>query len=954
MALQVTIYGDEVDNSTTSGALTAEEQSNISASSVSGTPATPVITSFSSEVSPTDPDYIATVTATPQGDVINGVQTNTNATADVGNVTIINTSTIEDYSNANKGLPASSVGTQQVVVSNPLHSYASYTYGLSLNLMEVGTGTANDYNVIMQTGNYTATNVLIASAGKYTNTNSFHRNPVFSDDFYFEDFKMNTVIGTTPRSRSTNVIDFNFTIIEPNGFSLINRLLEVSMVNGIKNYLEAPYMLQIDFYGYDDAGNAKHVIEQTKHVPIRMLSMKTKLTAKGAEYRITAAIYSHRSYDESVAATPTNFQVQAATVRDFFGSGLASVDAYNTAYGNDQRIESLLNEKNAATTDAQRETIQSQLNQIADLNQVYTVKEGYANAVNGWYQYLQLKRKRLTLDTVTIMVDPEIANAQVTLPEKNDTRRMANPTKAEQNSARSAALGVTVGGPKFTEGYYPVNAGTPVDKVIESVVRTSTYITSQITDPQTDNPESIAQKLGRPLKWFKIVTKVTLGDYDHVTGQYAKHYTYYVKQWTVSNKLPVAPMGKASGFVKKYEYIYTGHNSDVIDVSIDFDTLCYLAITENKNQNQEVVSMKRPNYLITDYNAPEIYPAYTVMPKMINYHSQDMQYSGQFNAARDPKAMSTGDLTRDITGTARGDMLNVKLTILGDPTFIKQDDVFYNISERRSGRLLTANNSIVMDEGELYVLLLFKSPTDYDEVTGLGRNNQYNYNMFSGVYGVTTIENSFSRGKFTQILSLYRLSNQPAYDDLLGGQYSQVFQYQRIEQQILNAALTPLQNIARNAAGQILGSLSSVLAVASAAAQIAQNAQSIATGILSQVVNNAVTRVSNLAMGWVKETILTPLGTWFDNITTQVGQWFDDALFKAEMFFTGNWDTYTSEYLTCTADSLATDITNIGQDLTGALDFSSLSQEGINSLIESMGLETFDAVDDAVFDSLDW
>lgn len=901
----------------------------------------------------TNDNELATVTATPQGDIVNGVQTNVNPTPDITGEAILNTSTIEDYSFANKGLAASSIGTPQVQIPNPLHSYASYTYGLSLHLM-----TPNDFNAVMSSRNpiYIPTNVLVASAGKY-NTSNFIRNPAFNEDFYFEDLKIATIIGITPLSRATNAIDINFTLIEPNGFTFINRLLEAATLVDSKNYLDIPYMLQIDFYGSTDDGTAMAPIPgQTKHIPIMLTGVKSKIGARGAEYRITAVPYGHKGFRESVASTPTNFQVQAATVRDFFGSGISSVDAYNTAYGNNQRIEQINKELAGATDDATKQSLQLQLGQLGDLNQVYTVKEGYANAVNGWYQYLQYKRKRSTVDTISIVVDPEIGSALVTVPEQNDTRRMANATKAEQNAARASAIGATVGGPKFTEGYYPINAGTPIDKVIESVIRTSTYITKQITDPNVDNPESIAQKLGRPLKWFKIVPKVTLGDYDYATGQYAKHYTYYVKKWTVSNKVPIAPMGKASGFVKKYDYIYTGKNSDVIDVSLDFDTLYYIQMTANKTENQETVGLKRPDYLVTDYSIPEIYPTNTVMPKRYVHFPQDIQYSGQFNGARGAKILSTGDLTRNLTGTARGDMLQVKLTILGDPTFIKQDDVFHNLTEFNSGQLLTPNGSLVMDDGELYVLLIFKSPTDYDEITGLYRNDRYSYSMFSGVYRITTVENQFSKGKFTQVLNLARLQNQPQFDDLLGGQYSQVLQFQRIDQQILNAALTPLQSISRNAAGRLLGGLGSVLAVASAAAQIAQNAQAIATGMLSTVVNNVVGRFTAAAENWARENILTPLETWFDGIKGQIGQWFDDTLFKAEIFFSGNWDAYNSEFLTCTADSFSTDLTTIAAGLSSgvALDFSLMSQEGINELITSMGLETFDIVDDSVFDALDW
>lgn len=923
--------------------------------------------------SATSSNDLATVVATTSGDIVNGVRTTANPTPSTDDV--LNTSSQQDYgidyANADRGLGPSSIGTPQTVIPNPLHNYATYTYGISLHMMSPGNFTA-----MMSSANplYTPSNVLVASAGRFNTT---LRNAAFRDtDFYFDDLRIRTVIGS---SHSNNVIDISFTLIEPNGFTFINRLLDAAtnspFVGGVnnaatdaKNYLDIPYMLQIDFFGSTDIGMPMGQILEPKHIPVTITGIKTKVSTKGAEYRITAVPYNHKSFQQTVASTPTNFQVKAATVRDFFGTGAASQATYSAAFNNGTRIDELNRELASATTDAARQDIQFQLNQATDANQVYTVKDGYANAINGWYTYLQYKRKRATVDRVSIILDPEIGNCLVTMPEQNDTRRMANTTNSAVQAARTALLnsaGVNTAGPQFTQGYYPVPAGMPIDKVIEIVIRTSTYITNQINDPITDKPETIAQKLGRPVQWFKIVPRIEIGEYDYLTGEYAKHYIYHVKKWTVSNSLPVAPMGKASGFVKKYSYMYTGKNSDVLDVSLDFDTLYYLQMTANKTENQLTTDMKRPNYLVVDNSAPEIAPTNVVAPKRKVYVPQDIRDSGQFNVTRNPKTLSGGDLHRSLTGTARGDMINVKLTIIGDPSFIKQDDVFYGQNAVRNGTifsnpLLTPNGSIITDDGELYVLLQFRTPTDYDEVTGMYRDDRYAYSMFSGVYKILTVDNNFSRGKFTQVLDLARLMDQPAYDDLLGGQYATVYQFQRIEQQILTAALTPLQNITRNAAGRLLGSLSSIMAVASAAQQIAQNAQAIATGMLSAILGNAVSRVTEkigtAVQGWAKEYIFTPLENWWNDITTQVGEWFDDVMFKAEMFFTGNWDSYTSEFMTCTADSFATDLTTIADRLPEGvgLDFSLMSEYSVDQLLSDLGIEAFDAVDDSVIDSLDW
>ena len=119
----------------------------------------------------------------------------------------------------------------------------------------------------------------------------------------------------------------------------------------------------------------------------------------------------------------------------------------------------------------------------------------------------------------------------------------------------------------------------------------------------------------------------------------------------------------------------------------------------------------------------------------------------------------SGDLQRDLTSSSRGDMINIQLKIIGDPQLIKQDDLFYaqNISPPTSQ--LTPNNSLYYDGGELYVNIIFQSPVDYDESTGLAIPNlgNYTYNLFNGIYKIITVDNNFRQGKFEQTLDLIRL-----------------------------------------------------------------------------------------------------------------------------------------------------------------------------------------------------
>jgi hypothetical protein len=111
-------------------------------------------------------------------------------------------------------------------------------------------------------------------------------------------------------------------------------------------------------------------------------------------------------------------------------------------------------------------------------------------------------------------------------------------------------------------------------------------------------------------------------------------------------------------------------------------------------------------------------------------------------------------------------MLNVKLNIIGDPDFIKQDDILFNPGSTpadSSSQYLNGNSgSLTMDTGEIFCQLTFNTPVDIDEQTGLLRkNSKYYVSNFSGTYKIITVESELRGGKFTQTLDLIRVQNLP-------------------------------------------------------------------------------------------------------------------------------------------------------------------------------------------------
>ena len=182
------------------------------------------------------------------------------------------------------------------------------------------------------------------------------------------------------------------------------------------------------------------------------------------------------------------------------------------------------------------------------------------------------------VNTVRVEFDPEIGNSRLMIGPVNVSSTPANGSSVSaqraaiqgqnnQDSQRRAQL-------NFDGATINIPAGMTIDKLIDWAVRNSDYIGKQISDPEV----RAAIQNGAPptntwLNWFKITPSIKIKKFDQKQNKYAYDIVFYVKKFKVANKHPYAARGKVPGYVKKYDYIFTGQNNDIIDLNLELNTL---------------------------------------------------------------------------------------------------------------------------------------------------------------------------------------------------------------------------------------------------------------------------------------------------------------------------------------------------------------------------------------------
>lgn len=694
-------------------------------------------------------------------------------------------------------------------IPNRLHSYASYIYSLSLHML-----TNEEYDNITITQEYTPKNVIIASAGRHGL--NFQRNKNWNEDFYFENFNLVSIITPNDESRNTNSVNCDFDIVEPYGFTLVERILKTTEDLGGKNYLDMPYLVQIDFFAIDDAGEIKGAIpELQKRFPIKLNKMDIKITERGAEYRINGTPFGHAAFEGSAVTVPANMEVTARTVADFFQSveGTAA----------DSLGQELAAKVNVQQREGKVELVNTQTSAIN--------VDSLGTAINAYWKGLKDAGKVSIADIYRFefLPDPDsgqnvIGNA-VFVEDKRNTPK-ETPMKKSENvkdtvSMRLSDVGSSQNTYDTSRGIFSINYGTAIDKLLEYVIRNSSYIHDQLVLPDgVSNEEYKARKdqmKDKPLNWFRIIPKVRLLGLDKIRGVWAKEYTYTVKPYKMYNlRSDIAPQGTVVTPVKAYNYIFTGKNDDILSLDIQFNTLYYTQQTANRS-SLGVVSPTGDS-LTTDfetdnasnYSGPGAGIDYNVvMPLVMKPVVQNSKAVATGNPA-DAKSVGAADLAESIMSSTMADMIGVKMSIIGDPDYIKQDDIFYGadttaaytVSSEIDTRLLPDGGSLRMDDSGLYVQVLFKVPRDIDDETGFMKYDAGERNsVFSGLYQVVQVSSNFSKGQFTQTLDMVRLPRQVAFD-YVGNSSNTNKSNARPDTDSINALKPPVVDAASNTTTQ--------------------------------------------------------------------------------------------------------------------------------------------------------
>lgn len=638
---------------------------------------------------------------------------------------------------------------------NVLHSYATYNYILSI-------GVLTDEEINHPDESYFANKKipLICKSG-----NADPANRVKTDygrfDFFIDNLEIHGIIGHE-QGNNTNSTMISFEITEPFSMGLFTIACHTAAIDaGHKNWRECPFLLRIDFRGNNEYGTmSQTILDATRFIPFKFTQISMSVKETGSVYQCRAMAWNQAALTTKHATLKTDMSINGKTVQEILQTGEKSLQAmwnkrlhqlkdahvievpdeiviiFPEDVASEGSSGSSSNSNGATTGTAGSDVITKLGLTRSKTNNTLVQDEKKCNL---------LGKAKLGFDATTRPPDAPFGKDNGVYDEKTKGYVRANNTP-------------TVGDCDFR-----FRQDTDIPNAINQVLIQSDF-PNKALDPKNMSPEGYK-------KWWKIDVQVynvsTDANYKS-TGTKPKIVVYRVIPYNVhGSSAPSAPNKKAAGFdelykqaYKRYNYIYTGKNIDVLKFDITIaNTFAVLLSADASTENQDVSGGK----VALEGQDPELTPG--VIPTEVSYSSTGSNIDKKGGGGRESYATRAAKMFHDTINTGN-DLIMLNLEILGDPGWIAQSGLGNYTSKQTQYPNLNKDRTVNYQSGEVDIIVNFRTPIDINNDTGM-----YNFNgktpttpvmSFSGLYRINQITSNFRSGVFTQTIKGQRRNQQEA------------------------------------------------------------------------------------------------------------------------------------------------------------------------------------------------
>jgi hypothetical protein len=584
------------------------------------------------------------------------------------------------------------------------------------------------------------------------------RNPYFDLDFYIDSITLETLFpGKLPRA-AHSAATLKFTVIEPNGISLIDRLYKAVQDHvprngaGAINYTAVQYLLAIRWYGWDNDGkliknvgggdplsDANAAIE--KFIPFTIAQINWGVSNKLVTYDfVCKPVGQVVGSTTSRGTIPYDVELSDQTVK-----GLLAADVQYNQPASDGSQTSV-NQTTSTPAPSKANAAPSSKK---------TIRQGIMGAMNDFQQQLVRDGIYEVADQYEIIFAngaDAIADASIIKPE-NVVKNLSASPMAPPPTKDTSGLDPKKTSVDNTIRNFAVTAGQQLVQIIDLAIRNSTFISGQARIVNQEEPEIFTDEFGNvveiptgkpavaKISWYNISMEATPLKYDTKRNDYAYKVTYIVSPYVVQNfDSKYFPIPTFNGLHKSYKYWFTGENIGILDYQVSF----------NHMYNQ-TVSGTEPGNSATDAIRRQRSSSMRDVPKYV-YQARSTESS----AGAELRGNEISANAAEYLYSPR-DLAEAKLRIVGDPGWIMQGSIGAGVSSSNFNyQGFLPDGTINFDSQQVLFEIAWQRPVDYSLNTGLADpyalQNGNREPIQSNIYHAKKCISEFRQGKFEQTI----------------------------------------------------------------------------------------------------------------------------------------------------------------------------------------------------------
>jgi hypothetical protein len=667
--------------------------------------------------------------------------------------------------------------------------------------------------------------------------NNFNATSVGRFDMFIDNVEISTI---QAENGTTFTTQLGFEIYEPlsvTGF--IDALHATAILTGYNGYQGATFLLKMQFIGYSDKNESEpvEIPNSTRYIPFQFSAIDVDMTETGTRYKCRCLPFNELAFG---VANQLTRPVQMS------GSTVAEI------------LQDFMKKKNEQIVADDKSANASGPNTEHDVYDIIFPELDSSGNRNP--------------DTTKINKIGQAKIAELL----RDNRVYAFADPGDTNKGNAYKSDTTQDPVRYEPGKTTVMFanGANISEIISAVIRDSDYLKNIL---KTIGKEGTIDNNGM-VDFFKVGIELENLDVNPVTLTQFKRITYVVTPYKVHYTLipgyeaQIAdPESVKSRIYRKYNYMYTGENTEVLSFRLNFNSLFFQS-TPPANGNSDAVTSKDgagPDNGVqvqrTSRDIETVKRKLTVTRSATSNEANATQAPGG-NAGppqSDPYSILAKDFFQSLQKSTQYSALKGELEIIGDPFYVATGGLGNYVPKiLRPG--LTADYEADFNGGQVLINLNFRNPVDIDEKTGLVKFDPEKIS-FSGVYMIKKIRSHFREGVFKQTLEILRFPGIEADipvkvsdpTDVMKTRPNPINQVVKDSSRALPTRTTPLLNFINGVNSGLNNILSAPQRLAAEAGQALSGAVASGTKQINSVLApayGAASKLNSLAQG-VNQTI---------------------------------------------------------------------------------------------------